>query len=63
MSEQITSLILQKLEKIENELADVKDRVSHIEHSEKVTRWLFGGCGVVITLILREAVPIVLRSL
>ena len=36
------------------------DRITRLEYSDKVTRWVFAATGGIIALVLREVIPLLL---
>ena len=45
---------------MEKEHRELRDRVLNLEHSEKVTRWLFCVGGGTVALVARELIPRIL---
>ena len=41
---------------VNRKLVSLSERVQALEHSEKITRWLFGGGGAVLALCARELI-------
>ena len=52
------------LETIRNEMhtehVEVLQRLTALEHSSKVTRWIYAGAGAITMLALREIIPLLL---
>ena len=38
----------------------LSNRVRDLEHHEKISRWIWAGCGGAIAIILRELIPKIL---
>lgn len=41
---------------VNRKLVALSERVQSLEHSEKITRWLFGGGGAILALCARELI-------
>ena len=56
--------IKRDIEAMRNEMhaehAKVLQRIMSLEHSAKITRWVFAAAGSVTALVLREVIPLLL---
>ena len=55
------SLLFRELRKLDEDLDGLRERIIHLEHEARVTRWIFAGAGGIIAIIIKEVVEFFLR--
>lgn len=54
---------MSEFEHLRSHIVVLEDRVRKLEFSQKITRWVFGGVGVVLGIVAREILQILIALL